>query len=241
MGFKNSTLDIYFMSDLKVLVVDDDPAIRETLQLSLEDANFEVACLPNAEDALHWLLSNQADILILDWTLPGISGIELVKILRFQTHSASLPIILLTARNREEDKLSSFAEGADDYLVKPFSTKELIARIQAVIRRSHGNNAREFLKVADLTLDSDQRQLQVNEHRLDLTPVEYKLLEFFMRYPGKVHTRDELLEEVWGRTVYIEERTVDVQIRRLRLRLAKYDRAELIQTVRGLGYRLSAS
>ena len=229
------------MSDLKVLVVDDDPAIRETLQLSLADANIDVTCLPNAEDALHWLLANHADLLILDWMLPGISGIELLQILRYKTNSESLPIILLTAHDREEDRLSSFAVGADDYMIKPFSTKELIARIQAITRRSRSNKHGEFLRVADLILDSDQRQLLINEHRLDLTPVEYKLLEFLMRYPEKVHTRDELLEEVWGRTIYIEERTVDVQIRRLRVRLAKYDRAQLIQTVRGLGYRLSAS
>ncbi|MGY6274652.1 response regulator [Methylomonas sp. MgM2] len=227
------------MSALKVLVVDDDPTIREALQLALEDANINVTCLPSAEDALQWLLTDTADLLILDWMLPGISGIDLVKILRFKTHTESLPIILLSARNQEEDKLSSFELGADDYMLKPFSTKELIARIQAIMRKHKSDDRAEFLKVADLLLDSDQRQLQIGEHRLDLTPVEYKLLEFLMRHPEKVHTRDELLEEVWGRTIYIEERTVDVQIRRLRLRLAGYDRAAMIQTVRGLGYRLS--
>jgi len=229
------------MSDWKVLVVDDDPAIRETLQLSLEDANLDVTCLPSAEEALRWLLANEADLMILDWMLPGISGIDLVQILRFKTNSESLPIILLTARNNEEDKLASFQVGVDDYVIKPFSAKELVARIQAVMRRIPNQNRVDFLRIADLILDCDQRQLLIGEHRLDLTPVEYKLLEFLMRSPDKVHTRDELLEEVWGRTVYIEERTVDVQVRRLRLKLAKYNRAELVQTIRGLGYRLSAT
>lgn len=233
------------MSHWKVLVVDDDPAIRETLQLSLEDANLNVTCLPSAEEALRWLLTNKADLMILDWMLPGISGIDLVQILRFKTDSASLPIILLTARNKEEDKLASFQVGVDDFMIKPFSAKELVARIQAVMRRlpNHdtGGDRVDLLRVADLILDFDQRQLLIGEHRLDLTPVEYKLLEFLMRSPNKVHTRDELLEEVWGRTVYIEERTVDVQIRRLRLKLAKYNRAELVQTIRGLGYRLSVT
>lgn len=228
------------MSNLKVLVVDDDPAIRETLQLALEDANLTVTCLSSAEEALRWLLINKADLLILDWMLPGISGIDLVQILRFKTHSESLPIILLSARNHENDKTCGFELGIDDYMVKPFSTRELIARIQAVMRRTVDDAPYSFLTVADLVLDDVQRQLIINEHRLDLTPVEYRLLEFLMRNPDKVHTRDELLQEVWGRTVYIEERTVDVQIRRLRLRLEEYGRAELIQTVRGLGYRLAS-
>jgi len=230
---------------MKVLVVDDDPAIRETLQLALADANFSVTCLSSAEEALRWLLINKADLLILDWMLPGISGIDLVQILRFKTQSVSLPIILLSARSQEDDKISGFDLGIDDYMVKPFSARELIARIQAVMRRCLGYAPLEYsplecLKVVDLVLDNDQRQLLINEQRLDLTPVEFRLLDFLMRNPDKVHTRDELLKEVWGRTVYIEERTVDVQIRRLRLRLAEYGRAELIQTVRGLGYRLAS-
>lgn len=228
------------MSNLKVLVVDDDPAIRETLQLVLEDANLTVTCLASAEEALRWLLTNKADLLILDWILPGISGIDLVQILRFKPHSKALPIIFLSARSHENDKICGFDLGIDDYIIKPFSTRELLARIQAVMRRTTNDTPYSFLTVADLILDGIQRQLMINEHRLDLTPVEYRLLEFLMRNPDKVHTRDELLQEVWGHAAYIEERTVDVQIRRLRLRLKQYGRAELIQTVRGLGYRLAS-
>ena len=224
----------------RVLVIDDDPTLRETLTMALEDANFNVTSFASAEDGLRWLSTNNANVLILDWVLPGMSGIELVQILRLKTHSDSLPIILLTGRSDEDDKLKSFEAGVDDYIVKPFSIKELIARVKAVIRRCNRNDDSDFLRFADLVLDSDQRQLQIGDHRLDLTPIEYKLIEFLMHYPEKVHTRDDLLEEVWGRTVFIEERTIDVQIRRLRLRLAEHDRAELIQTVRGLGYRLSA-
>ncbi|MEC4748626.1 winged helix-turn-helix domain-containing protein [Methylomicrobium sp. Wu6] len=185
------------------------------------------------------LLTNTADLLVLDGTLPGISGIDLAQILRFKIHSESLPIILLTAYNPEADKPSALEIGIDDYMIKPFSPNEFMTRIQKVLGRRLSNGHTEHLKIGDLILDLEERQLLIGDRRLDLTPIEFKLLEFLMRYPDKVHTRNELLEEVWGRSIYIEVRTVDQQIRRLRARLSEYGREELIQTVRGLGYRFS--
>lgn len=228
------------MSELKVLVVEDEAAVREMMKLVLEEAGHEVTCLSSGEDALRWLLKNTADLLVLGRMLSDISGIDLAQILRFKIHSQSLPILLLTPHD-QEDKLSYVEMGIDDYMVKPFSAKELMMRIQSVMRRHSSFDHAESLKLGDLMLDSAERQLLIGDYRIDLTAVEYRLFEFLMRYPDKVHSRTELLEEVWGRTMYVEERTVDQQIRRLRLRLSEYGLAELIQTVRGLGYRLSLS
>lgn len=228
------------MPELKILVVEDEAVVREMIKQVLEDAGHTVICLSKADDALRWLLKNTADLLVLGRMLSDISGIDLAQILRFKIHSQSLPILLLTS-HQQEDKLSYIEMGIDDFMVKPFSAKELMMRIQAVMTKYSDDDFAESLKLGDLVLDGAERQLAIGDHRLDLTTVEYKLLEFLMRYPDKVHKRSELLEVVWGRTTHVEERTVDQQIRRLRLRLSEYDKAELIQTVRGLGYRLSLS
>jgi two-component system phosphate regulon response regulator PhoB len=171
--------------------------------------------------------------------LPGISGVELARRLKKDPGYKDLPIILLTARGEEEDKIRGLEIGADDYVTKPFSPKELLARIKAVMRRSGKLSEQGQLSVGDLTLDAEQHRLTIAGKTVDVSPTEFRLMQFFMTNPDKVYSRTHLLDQVWGRSVYIEERTVDVHIRRLRKLLAEFDREDLIQTVRGFGYRFS--
>jgi two-component system phosphate regulon response regulator PhoB len=227
------------MSNLNILVVEDEDAIREMLVMVLEQADFQVTAAASAEEALQSLAENRVDLLVLDWMLPGISGVELARRLKREPGFKDLPIILLTARGEEEDKIRGLEIGADDYITKPFSPKELIARIKAVMRRSGKLSESGQLNVGDLTLDAEQHRLTISGKTLDVSPTEFRLMQFFMTHPDKVYSRTHLLDQVWGRSVYIEERTVDVHIRRLRKLLAEFDREDLIQTVRGFGYRFS--
>lgn len=227
------------MSNLNILVVEDEDAIREMLAMVLEQADFQVTAAASAEEALQSLAENRVDLLVLDWMLPGISGVELARRLKREPGFKDLPIILLTARGEEEDKIRGLEIGADDYITKPFSPKELIARIKAVMRRSGKLSESGQLSVGDLTLDAEQHRLTISGKTLDVSPTEFRLMQFFMTHPDKVYSRTHLLDQVWGRSVYIEERTVDVHIRRLRKLLAEFDREDLIQTVRGFGYRFS--
>jgi two-component system phosphate regulon response regulator PhoB len=227
------------MSNLKILVVEDEEAIREMLVMVLEQANLTVIAVSSAEQARESLADNMVDLIILDWMLPGISGVELARRLKNEPGYKDLPIILLTARGEEEDKIRGLEIGADDYMTKPFSPKELIARIKAVMRRSGKMSESGLLSVGDMTLDAEQHKLTIAGRSLDVSPTEFRLMQFFMTNPDKVYSRTHLLDQVWGRSVYIEERTVDVHIRRLRKILAEYGREELIQTVRGFGYRFS--
>lgn len=227
------------MSNLNILVVEDEDAIREMLVMVLEQADFQVTAAAGAEEALQSLAENRVDLLVLDWMLPGISGVELARRLKREPGFKDLPIILLTARGEEEDKIRGLEIGADDYITKPFSPKELIARIKAVMRRSGKLSESGQLSVGDLTLDAEQHRLTISGKTLDVSPTEFRLMQFFMTHPDKVYSRTHLLDQVWGRSVYIEERTVDVHIRRLRKLLAEFDREDLIQTVRGFGYRFS--
>ncbi|OQW75629.1 MAG: phosphate regulon transcriptional regulatory protein PhoB [Proteobacteria bacterium ST_bin11] len=227
------------MSNLKILVVEDEEAIREMLVMVLEQANLTVIAVSSAEQARESLADNMVDLIILDWMLPGISGVELARRLKNEPGYKELPIILLTARGEEEDKIRGLEIGADDYMTKPFSPKELIARIKAVMRRSGKMSESGLLSVGDMTLDAEQHKLTIAGRSLDVSPTEFRLMQFFMTNPDKVYSRTHLLDQVWGRSVYIEERTVDVHIRRLRKILAEYGREELIQTVRGFGYRFS--
>jgi two-component system phosphate regulon response regulator PhoB len=227
------------MSTLNILVVEDEEAIREMLVMALEQAGLTVMAVASAEQAQQALAENIMDLILLDWMLPGISGIELARRLKSDTGYKELPIILLTARGEEEDKIRGLEIGADDYITKPFSPKELIARIKAVMRRSGKLSESGLLNVGDLTLDAEQHRLTISGHTLEVSPTEFRLMQFFMTNPDKVYSRTHLLDQVWGRSVYIEERTVDVHIRRLRKILAEYGREELIQTVRGFGYRFS--
>jgi two-component system phosphate regulon response regulator PhoB len=227
------------MSNLRILVVEDEDAIREMLVMVLEQATLQVEAVASAEQALQALAEKQVDLMLLDWMLPGISGVELARRLKKDLSYKDLPIILLTARGEEEDKIRGLEIGADDYVTKPFSPKELLARIKAVMRRSGKLSEFGQISIGDLTLDSEQHRLTIAGKNLEVSPTEFRLLQFFMSNPDKVYSRTHLLDQVWGRSVYIEERTVDVHIRRLRKILAEAGREELIQTVRGFGYRLS--
>jgi two-component system phosphate regulon response regulator PhoB len=227
------------MTKPTILVVEDEEAIRAMLLLVLEKAGFTAHPAGDAREAQTVLDQMPVDLILLDWMLPGVSGAEWARRLRKETAYQDLPIILLTARGEEEDKVRGFDVGADDYMTKPFSPKELVARIRAVLRRSGKLSDSGQIVLGDMVLDAEQHRLSIGEHQLEVSPTEFRLIQFFMTHPDKVYTRTQLLDQVWGRSVYIEERTVDVHIRRLRKILAEYGREELLQTVRGFGYRFS--
>jgi two-component system phosphate regulon response regulator PhoB len=227
------------MTTLNILVVEDEEAIRTMLLLVLEQAGFTAHAAGDVKTAQAILDRTHVDLILLDWMLPGISGAEWARRLRKETAYRELPIILLTARGEEEDKVRGFDVGVDDYLTKPFSPKELVARIRAVLRRSGKLSGGGQIVFGDMVLDAEQHRLSIGDRQLEVSPTEFRLIQFFMTHPDKVYTRAQLLDQVWGRSVYIEERTVDVHIRRLRRILAEYGCEELLQTVRGFGYRFS--
>lgn len=229
------------MSNLNILVVEDEAPIRELLTMVLENADINPLTAASAEQALAQLAEQRVDLLLLDWMLPGMSGIELARRLKKDPSYQDLPIILLTARGEEEDKIRGLDIGADDYITKPFSPKELLARIKALLRRSGRLNESGQLQQGNVVLDIEQHSLSIAGKNLDISPTEFRLMQFFMTNPNKVYSRTHLLDQVWGRSVYIEERTVDVHIRRLRKILAEQQREDLIQTVRGFGYRFNPS
>ncbi len=224
---------------IKVLVIEDEQAIREMLVMVLEKEGFDVMAVASGEQALMQLANTITDLILLDWMLPGISGIELERRLKKDDSYKNIPIIILTARGEEEDKIKGLEIGADDYVTKPFSPKELIARIKAVIRRTSKALGSEKIVIENLSLDIDQHQLMIDGNRLDVSPTEFRLMQFFMSNPEIVFSRGQLLDQVWGRNVYIDERTVDVHIQRLRKILAQYNHDNVIQTVRGFGYRFA--
>jgi two-component system phosphate regulon response regulator PhoB len=229
------------MPNFIILVVEDEEAIREMLVVVLEQAGFTVSAVSNAEEGQRFLNDTLPDLILLDWMLPSISGIEWARRLRKEPVYQELPIILLTARGEEEDKIRGFGCGADDYMTKPFSPRELVARLRAVLRRSSKHQWSQQIVVGDLTLDTEQHRLSIADQTVDVSPTEFRLMQFFMTHPDKVFNRTQLLDQVWGRSVYIEERTVDVHIRRLRKILENYGREDLVQTVRGFGYRFSVT
>jgi len=222
-----------------ILVVEDEAAIREMLNFSLGRAGFEVHEAADARQAQDMLNQQVPDLILLDWMLPGTSGVDLAQKIRHNTRTRELPIILLTARGEEENKIKGLEAGADDYVTKPFSTQELIARIRAVLRRTANPGNEDIIKMGDLSLDTVSHRVMVKETAVDLGPTEFRLLHFFMSHPERVFSRSQLLDQVWGNNVYIEERTVDVHIRRLRRALETYECEKYIQTVRGAGYRFS--
>jgi two-component system, OmpR family, phosphate regulon response regulator PhoB len=227
------------MSSFNILVVEDEDAIREMLMMVLEQAGFMPIAAADAEDAQKSLDNNLPDLILLDWMLPGISGVEWARRLKKEPIYRDIPIILLTARGEEEDKVRGLEIGADDYVSKPFSPKELVARIRAVLRRSGKIQGQAQITLGDLMLDTEQHRLSIGDKQLEVSPTEFRLMHFFMTHPDKVYSRTQLLDQVWGRSVYIEERTIDVHIRRLRKILEEYGREDLVQTVRGFGYRFS--
>ena len=223
----------------KILIVDDEPAIREMVRFSLESAGFEVMEAGYADQARHEIADNRPDLMLLDWMLPGRSGLELALELRRNAATRSLPIIMLTARDAEHDKVKGLDTGTDDYITKPFSPRELVARIKAVLRRSSTAGDGQQVEVDGLNLDRQSHRVSINGKTIDIAPTEFRLLEFFMTHRDRVFSRSQLLDQVWGDKVYVEERTVDVHIRRLRIILEDSGHDRLIQTVRGVGYRFS--
>ena len=222
-----------------ILVVEDEAAIREMLNFSLGKAGFNVHEAADARQAQDLMSKTVPDLVLLDWMLPGISGVDLANKLRQVKRTHRVPIIMLTARGEEENKIKGLEAGADDYITKPFSTRELIARINAVLRRSIGDTDGDVLEAGVLKLDTIGHRVTINNQPLELGPTEFRLLHFFMTHAERVFSRSQLLDQVWGDHVYIEERTVDVHIRRLRRALEAHDCDKFIQTVRGAGYRFS--
>ncbi len=223
-----------------ILIVEDEPAIAEMIAFALKRAGYESDAAPSAEQARAKILADPPLLIVLDWMLPGVSGLDFARSLKQDQLTCNIPIIMLTARGEEADKIRGLESGADDYITKPFSPRELLARIKAVLRRTAPQTTDDIVEVSDLRLDPANRLVSVHDRTISMGPTEFRLLHFFMTHPERVYTRGQLLDQVWGSNVYVEERTVDVHIRRLRkvLEQDSYDR--MIQTVRGSGYRFSA-
>jgi len=223
-----------------ILIVEDEQSIREMIQFALASAGYRIVEANDARESQVAIGGQLPDLILLDWMLPGMSGIDYARRLKRADLTREIPIIMLTARAEEEDKIRGLEVGADDYITKPFSPRELIARIKAVLRRGSPSAEEEVLEAHGLRMDiASHRVTTGGEQALDISPTEYRLLEFFMSHPERVYSRSQLLDQVWGSNVYVEERTVDVHIRRLRQALEPYGYASLIQTVRGAGYRFS--
>ncbi len=223
----------------RILVVEDEPAIQELIAMNLGQSGQRAVLAGSAEEALERIREELPDLVLLDWMLPGQSGLELARRLRGDARTRLLPIIMLTARGDEEDKLRGLETGADDYITKPFSVKELQARIKAVLRRRAPEITDDAIDYADLRLDPAAHRVTGKGRELALGPTEFRLLHFFMTHPERVHSRTRILDQVWGDHVFIEERTVDVHIRRLRSALSPSGHDALLHTVRGSGYRFA--
>ena len=227
------------MENKRILVVEDEPSIREMLRFALERAQFSVVEAGDAQAARVQIADARPDLILMDWMLPGVSGVELARELKSAPDTRDLPIIMVTARTEEEDRVRGLNIGADDYVTKPFSFPELIARIKAVLRRTLPGGETEKLSVGGLEVDGASQRVTAKGEPVRLGPTEYRLLHFFLSHPDRVYSREQVLDRVWGRTVYVEERTVDVHIRRLRKALEPSGCDGMIQTVRGSGYRFS--
>ena len=224
-----------------VLVVEDEPAIQELISYNLQQAGHQPMRAGSAEDALNIMRHALPDLVLVDWMLPGLSGIELAKRIKSDKRTKTVPIIMLTARAAEEDKLTGLETGADDYITKPFSPRELNARVKAVLRRRAPQMTDDLVEIDGLRLDPASHRITGSGQPIELGPTEFRLLHFLMTHSERVHSRTQLLDQVWGDHVFVEERTVDVHIRRLRKALEPSGHDRLIQTVRGSGYRFSAS
>jgi two-component system phosphate regulon response regulator PhoB len=222
----------------RVLIVEDEEALTLLLRYNLEAEGYEVETVARGDDAETRFKEKLPDLVILDWMLPGLSGIELCRRLRARPASKLLPIIMLTARGEESERVRGLTTGADDYLVKPFSVPELMARVRALLRRASPERVANVLTFADITLDRERKRVWRGGREVELGPTEFRLLEFLMERPGRVFSREQLLDGVWGNSVYIDERTVDVHVGRLRKALVLGQEADPIRTVRGSGYSL---
>ncbi len=225
----------------RVLIVEDEPAIRDMVAFALRKAGMEAIHAADARSAQTAIGDRIPDLIVLDWMLPGTPGIDFARRLRKDDLTRDIPIIMLTARGEETDRVNGLDAGVDDYVVKPFSARELIARIRAVLRRTHGADTEGVIEIAGLRIDSAAHRVFAGDQTVPIGPTEYRLLHFFMTHPERVYTRSQLLDHVWGGGVYVEERTVDVHIRRLRMTLEPHGKDGLVQTVRGAGYRFSAN
>lgn len=221
----------------KILIIEDEFAIREMLTFVIEQNGYQVISAESYEDAKLLLMDEAPALILLDWMLPGMSGIQIAKKLKQSDSYKDIPIIMLTAKSEEDDKIQGLEVGADDYITKPFSPKELIARVKAVLRRTQPTATDDPIEIMGLRLDPSSHRVTLEGSDLHLGPMEFKLLHFFMTHQERVYSRDQLLDNVWGTNTYVEDRTVDVHIRRLRKALTSHDK--LIQTVRGSGYRFS--
>ena len=224
----------------KILIVEDEAAIQELIAYNLQQAGYETVCVDNAEKAMVMINDALPDLILLDWMLPNRSGIEFARILRRGERTRLIPIIMLTARTQEADKVAGLEMGADDYMTKPFSPRELTARINAVLRRLIPEASDEVVEIDGLRLDPANHRVTAGNKEIELGPTEYRLLHFMMTHTERVYSRSQLLDRVWGDHVFVEDRTVDVHIRRLRKALELTGKDEWIQTVRGAGYRFSA-
>ena len=225
----------------RILIVDDEPAIRDMVAFALRKGEYEPVHAGDAREAASAISERVPDLILLDWMLPGSSGLELARRWRRDDLTRDVPIIMLTARGEENDRVSGLESGVDDYVVKPFSARELLARIKAVLRRSREDEDDGSVTVGSLRIDGAAHRVFASDQPLHVGPTEYRLLHFFMTHAERVYTRTQLLDHIWGGNVYVEERTVDVHIRRLRKALEPFKLEEMVQTVRGSGYRFSAA
>lgn len=229
------------MSQSKILIVEDEAAIRDMLKFTLSASGYEVFEANNAEEGWKVALDVLPDLILLDWMMPGTPGVSLAKRLRQNDKTAHMPIIMLTARGEEEDQVKGFESGVDDYVVKPFSPRALVARIQAILRRQSSETVEtSIITSGQMRIDIESHRFYVSDEEIKLGPTEFKLIHFFMTHANRVFSRSQLLDQVWGVNVVVEERTVDVHIRRLRKLLEPSGVADYIQTIRGSGYRFSA-
>lgn len=222
----------------KIMVVEDEESLGVLLRYNLESEGYSVEVVPRGDEAEIRLQENVPDLLVLDWMVPAVSGIELCRRLRMRPETERLPIIMLTARGEESDRVRGLSTGADDYLVKPFSTPEFIARVKALLRRAKPGVLSSVLKVGDIVLDRETHRVYRKKSEIKLGPTEFRLLEFMMQNPGRVFSRSQLLDNVWGETIYIDERTVDVHVGRLRKAVNHGRLPDVIRTIRGSGYAI---
>ena len=225
------------MAKQSILVIDDEPAIRDMLQIALDTAGFKVGLAEDAKQAYPIIIDTPPDLILLDWMMPGTSGIELLR--RLRRDEINVPVIMLTAKVEEASKISGLDSGADDYIAKPFSPRELVSRVKAILRRTSEESMKEVIFAGALKLNQLNRRVNIGDTLVSLGPTEYKLLQFFLTHQDRVYTRDQILDNVWGRNVYLDERTVDVHIRRLRKAISIAGHENCVQTVRGAGYRFS--
>jgi two-component system phosphate regulon response regulator PhoB len=219
-----------------ILIVEDEEPIQILLTYNLQAEGFRVRATVNGEDVAHLVNEERPDLILLDWMLPGISGIEVCRLLRSRPETRDIPVIMLTARGEENERVRGLATGADDYIVKPFSVPELLARIKTILRRVNPDAIAERLKAGDIALDRRTRRVTRATRDITLSPTEFRLLEYLMQSPGRVYSRSQLLDAVWGRDIYVDERTVDVHVGRLRKCLKRGREIDPIRTVRGMGY-----